>query len=117
MNLFQNIKTFFTILYIFFTNFTYIIHPQLMEYDKLMEPIKLCYIIDNINIIDEDEDYQNIENEDEYRFNGIIACSRMIKNNKKKKLILFIGVKKNKYIEVNINDINVKWNPNVCTTQ
>ena len=33
-----------------------------MEYDKLMDPIKLCYIIDNINIIDENEDYQNIEN-------------------------------------------------------
>ena len=62
MNLFRNIKTFLTILYIFFTNFTYIIHPQLMEYDKLMDPIKLCYIIDNINIIDENEDYQNIEN-------------------------------------------------------
>jgi hypothetical protein len=62
MNFIQNIKTFFTILYIFFTNFTYIIHPQLSEYDKIMEPIKLCYIIDNIKIIDENEDYQNIEN-------------------------------------------------------
>jgi hypothetical protein len=51
--------------------------------------------------------YLNIHN-NEYKFNGIIASSR-IKSNKKdnKKLImLFIGVEKHRYIQVNINNIS-----------
>ena len=38
-------------------------------------------------------------------FNGIIASSRMTKFNKIKKLMLFIGVDKQKYIQVNIENI------------
>ena len=38
-------------------------------------------------------------------FNGLIASSRMLNYNNNKKLILFIGVEKNKYIELIINNI------------
>ena len=40
-----------------------------------------------------------------FRFNGIIASLRMIKKNKNKRLMLFIGVDKKKYIQVNVENI------------
>jgi DNA polymerase III alpha subunit len=49
--------------------------------------------------------YLNIKDNDIYHFNGIIASSRIIKNKKNKKLILFIGVDTKKYIEVIIQNI------------
>jgi hypothetical protein len=46
-------------------------------------------------------------NKDEYSFNGIIASYRIKSNNKNKKTIMiYIGVDKNKYIQVNIENIN-----------
>jgi DNA polymerase III alpha subunit len=40
-----------------------------------------------------------------FYFNGIIASLRMIKMNKNKRLMLFIGVDKKKYIQVNVENI------------
>jgi DNA polymerase III alpha subunit len=40
-----------------------------------------------------------------FHFNGIIASLRMIKMNKNKRLMLYIGVDKKKYIQVNIENI------------
>jgi superfamily II DNA or RNA helicase len=40
-----------------------------------------------------------------FHFNGIIASLRMIKMNKNKRLMLFIGVDKKKYIQVNVENI------------
>jgi hypothetical protein len=49
--------------------------------------------------------FQFNEEENTYSFNGIIASSRMTKNKKSKKLMLFIGVDKQKYIQINIENI------------
>lgn len=49
--------------------------------------------------------YLTITNKDEYHFNGIIASVRMTKYNKKKKLLLFIGVESQKYIQIIIENI------------
>ena len=40
-----------------------------------------------------------------YRFNGIIASSKVLKNKKLKKLRLFIGVEKHRYLQINIENI------------
>ncbi len=42
---------------------------------------------------------------DVYEFNGIIASHRLIRFNKEKKLMLFIGVEKKKYIQLNISNV------------
>jgi superfamily II DNA or RNA helicase len=49
--------------------------------------------------------YLTITNTDIYYFNGIIASVKITKFNKKKKLILFIGVESQKYIQVIIENI------------
>jgi len=48
--------------------------------------------------------FLNIKN-NVYEFNGIIASHRMIRFNKEKKLMLFIGVEKKKYIQLNISNV------------
>ena len=49
--------------------------------------------------------YIDIKNDETYYFNGIIASSRIIKHKKNKKILLFIGVSKQKYIQINIENI------------
>ena len=49
--------------------------------------------------------YLTITNTEIYYFNGIIASTKITKFNKKKKLILFIGVESQKYIQVVIENI------------
>jgi len=50
--------------------------------------------------------YLNITSDGVYHFNGIIASSRMSSNkNKNKTLMIYIGVDKHKYIQVNIENI------------
>jgi DNA polymerase-3 subunit alpha len=48
--------------------------------------------------------FLNIKN-NVYEFNGIIASHRLIRFNKEKKLMLFIGVEKKKYIQLNISNV------------
>jgi hypothetical protein len=49
--------------------------------------------------------YYKISEDGDYHFNGIIASSRITKYNKNKKLMLFIGVGKKEYIQINIENI------------
>ena len=48
--------------------------------------------------------YYRVENEIHY-YNGIIASNRITKYKKNKKLMLFLGVGKKKYIQLNIENI------------
>jgi hypothetical protein len=48
--------------------------------------------------------YYRIEDDIHY-FNGIIATSRVTKYKKNKRLMLFLGVGKKKYIQLNIENI------------
>ena len=57
--------------------------------------------------------YLDIKNDETYYFNGIIASSRMIKHKKNKKMLLFIGVSKQKYIQINIENIRYFDNKNI----
>jgi hypothetical protein len=49
--------------------------------------------------------YYKIKDDGTHHFNGIIASSSITKYKKNKKLLLFIGVGKKKYIQVNIENI------------
>jgi len=49
--------------------------------------------------------YYTIDTNGDHRFNGIIASSRVTNHKKAKKVMLFIGVAKRKYIQVNIENI------------
>ena len=49
--------------------------------------------------------YLHIKENEIYYFNGIIASSRIMRHKKNKKLTLFIGVEKKKYIQLNIENI------------
>jgi len=49
--------------------------------------------------------YYKIKDDGTHHFNGIIASHRLTKHKKNKKLMLFIGVSKKKYIQINIENI------------
>ena len=73
----------------------YTVHEQLKKYGY--------WIIKNDDFFP--DCYISIKKDDTYHFNGIIASSRTIKNKKCKKLMLFIGVAKQTYIQINIDNI------------
>jgi superfamily II DNA or RNA helicase len=73
----------------------YTVHEQLKKYGY--------WIIKNDDFFP--DCYMSIKKDDTYHFNGIIASSRTIKNKKSKKLMLFIGVAKQTYIQINIDNI------------
>jgi len=71
-----------------------------------------CYIRLNRSQ-DEDRDQDQDQDQDEYHFNGIIAATKILKSKKNKKMVLFIGVGKKKYIEVVIENIKYFNNKNI----
>ena len=93
---------------------------------KLYTPLEQLKIYGYWNMMNDDffpGCYWHI-NEDVYYFNGIIASSRLKKYGKNSILMLFIGVDKHKYVQININNIKYFSNKKVgikgsgkCLTQ